>query len=449
MPPKKKTVKRAAEAPQPVLVGRTARRSPGLFPPRPMRMEVLICTPPNFKRKRLPEPSATSSGGNESPTPQLRSTVVECETAAKSDAETPPPPRKRKPKKLSSSDTEDAPTRRKRKAKRVRRSPSLEETFSGDEVEPEHIIPSRLRTRGTLSQRDRILLKLKRKRQGLSPPKSSASESESSEESERDSLFDGSSSDSDHSSQFIVDDADDGTAVAQLPMEFSMEAHQDLSHQFKKIVQFMVHIAIRPLGEREQFMKQLLNTEEYFSVPLKAARRRISGLRESLVGSSRWQPEFIALVEKYPDFEVRDLNIAPPCDVCRISSRRGCKLGTLSGYPYNRMGYTEPKQGSKYKKLTFNLGRFCAERMEVFHQLSHWEFKLWTCICQEVDQLNEVAQADGYVDDRDRFIPVKGVHDTHDADGITDWLVKRNFVEVRWAIIELMIDRAQKVEGKS
>jgi len=79
-----------------------------------------------------------------------------------------------------------------------------------------------------------------------------------------DSLFDGSihdKSDSDDSddSDFIVED--DGATLAVLPMEFSMEAHEDLTHQFKKIFQFFVHIAVRPAVERHQFMEDQMKSE--------------------------------------------------------------------------------------------------------------------------------------------------------------------------------------------
>ncbi|KAJ7709876.1 hypothetical protein B0H17DRAFT_1029588 [Mycena rosella] len=409
MSQKTKSNGRTTTLQQATLLGGIARPS-GLFPPRPMRMEVYITTPAYLKRCKPLAVSSNSAKESNLSLKQITSTEgVECAKAIINNDETAPPPRKRKTSQVAQSESEDeAPPRRKRKTKRIRRSPFCEEKCSGDEVEPEHIIESRLRTRGKLSRRDFILLKLKRKRQGLSPPKTE-SEPESSGESdssnERDSLFDGSSSDSAGSSEFIVED--DGTAVAQLPMEFSMETHEDLSRQFKKIFQFMVHIAIRPQAEREQFMRRLLETEAYFSVPLKMARRRISGLRGSLIASSRWQPAFIALLERYPEFELKDLvRISPACDACRISARKGSKKGELSGYEYNRMGFMETEH-RKPKNFSFNLGRFCAERTEVFHQFTHWEFKLFTSVSQEVDQLHEVAQAGGYVNDRDEFVSVK------------------------------------------
>lgn len=64
------------------------------------------------------------------------------------------------------------------------------------------------------------------------------------------------SSDSANSSDFIVED--DGIAMPQLPTEFSMESHQDLSHQFKKIFQFFVHIAVQSPQDRRSFMAKQL-----------------------------------------------------------------------------------------------------------------------------------------------------------------------------------------------
>lgn len=77
--------------------------------------------------------------------------------------------------------------------------------------------------------------------------------------SDWDSLFD---EDSD-SSNFIVED--EGATPTLLPTQFSMEARQDLSHQFKKIFQFFVHIAVRPAKERHDFMEKQIRGESWNS----------------------------------------------------------------------------------------------------------------------------------------------------------------------------------------
>jgi len=65
----------------------------------------------------------------------------------------------------------------------------------------------------------------------------------------------GDENDSDDSSSFIVED-DNQAVAAQLPSEFSMRSHDDLSHQFKIIFQLFVHVAVRTPTERHTFMSE-------------------------------------------------------------------------------------------------------------------------------------------------------------------------------------------------
>jgi hypothetical protein len=95
--------------------------------------------------------------------------------------------------------------------------------------------------------------------------------------------------------------------------------------------------------------------EQYFSIPLNMARRKISSLGGQLA-SSRWPPAFIAIIERYPDLEIsapatarsdnpecdgcmKTRNAPAACDACRISGRLSCSTGHLGGYPYNRVGF--------------------------------------------------------------------------------------------------------------
>jgi len=138
-----------------------------------------------------------------------------------------------------------------------------------------------------------------------------------------------------------------------------MEAHQDLSLQFKKIFQFFVHVAVQPPADRNAYMERqmqglpifheyddlssYLNTsseEEYFFIPLQVARRKLSGLRDSLVSSSVWKPAFTRNLEKYPEFQLIELDFAvPSCDACHLGGRMSTLLGRLSGFQYNKSGF--------------------------------------------------------------------------------------------------------------
>ncbi|TFK42557.1 hypothetical protein BDQ12DRAFT_732201 [Crucibulum laeve] len=372
-----------------------------------------------------------------------------------------------------SSEEEEANTCRRHlvKGERLAKAPSSEDGDMAEEVEQERILKTRLRTRGKKSVYQKNLDKLKRRKEGKpeeSPSSSSSSDEESSSSevepfkgarpsSDHDSLFD---EDSDAPSDFIVED--DGTEVAQLPTQFSMESHQDLSHQFKKIFQFFVRVAVHPGDERHAYMAEQMRCEEYFSVPLQVTRRKISGLRDSLVASSVWRPEYKLALQKHPEFELAPLDFAIPfCDACHLGGRMSTLVGRVSGSPYDSIGFEDQKDSSDSEgdsddkeevKTEFHLGRFCARRTRVYHEFLHWEaspfdhYALFKTILREVDEIRShkgtkkgftrVAYAGGK----------QPPEDLTDADGICDWLDERSIIESEWQKIKGMMESARNLE---
>lgn len=164
----------------------------------------------------------------------------------------------------------------------------------------------------------------------------------------------GSEDESQDEDTFIVED---DAAAAELPPEFSMDTHQDLAHQFKIICQFFVHLAVQKPKDRHSYMEHTMKSElvgtlrllglicgyvdtKYFSVPLQIARRKLSGLKDSLVASSVWRPDFKNQLQRYPTFELTSLSFAiPACDACHLGGRMSTLLGRVGGNPYDRMGF--------------------------------------------------------------------------------------------------------------
>jgi len=262
--------------------------------------------------------------------------------------------------------------------------------------------------------------------------------------SEPGDVTDSQESESSDSSDFIVEDANS----VQLPAEFSMETHQDLSHQFKKIFQFFVHVAVQPPESRASFMETQIRAEQYFSVPLQVTRRKLSGLRDSLVSSSVWRPEFIRSLEKYPEFELVALDFAvPSCDACHLGGRMSTLLGRLSGSQYNRFGFEAmvPRRQQKHDDQEFHLGRFCARRTKVFHEFSHWEHSLFHIILREIDELHNATSSRGF-----HSIAFYGgkapPENLEDADGLCDWLDERKFVDMEWQKLKKMMESARHLE---
>jgi hypothetical protein len=105
---------------------------------------------------------------------------------------------------------------------------------------------------------------------------------------------------------FIVEDDD---APAELPMQYSMNTHQDLAHHFKIICQLFVYLAVRPVSERHSFMEDAMKSEilysvffrwltmnshaldeEYFSVPLMVGELPVPAYRSRQTGNKNRSP---------------------------------------------------------------------------------------------------------------------------------------------------------------
>ena len=141
---------------------------------------------------------------------------------------------------------------------------------------------------------------------------------------------------------------------------------------------------------------------QYFAMPLQIARRKLSGMRDSLVAGSTWKPRFRKTLDRYPVFELFDLEFAIlGCDACHLGGRKSTLQGRLSGDPYDPLTYevritssllrccverpffqsirdsdssdSDEGEESPQNKMQFDLGRFCAKRVRTYHQFTHWE----------------------------------------------------------------------------
>lgn len=69
-------------------------------------------------------------------------------------------------------------------------------------------------------------------------------------------------------------------------------------------------------------------------------RRKLSGMRDSLVSSSVWKPDFKRNLEKFPELSLIHLDFAVPyCDACNLGGRMSTLLGHLMGSPYDAVGF--------------------------------------------------------------------------------------------------------------
>lgn len=367
---------------------------------------------------------------------------------------------------VEDSDEEELP---RRKLIKGVRPPSPEEDDLLEEIDEDKIIEPRLRSRDKKSAFQRNLEKLKRKKRG----EALVSESSSSEDEDEPDPFAHARPDvaskstdahksgeleGDDENNFIVED--DNTEAPDLPVEFSMNTHQDLVHHFKIICQLFVHLAVHKVDDRGAVMNELLR-KDYFSVPLNVTRRKLTGMRDSLVTSSVWRPDFKRPLETYPVFETIRLDFANPgCDACRLGGRLSTLLGRLSGPQYDKVTFetfeesdssgsdeSDDEEPKARVKKQFHLGRFCAARTRVFHNFTHWEYTLFEGLSREIDELRSsgthgfvrVAYAGGK----------KPPEDLSDADGIMDWLDERGIINMEWQRMKEMMESARNLEMRA
>ncbi|GJJ12121.1 hypothetical protein Clacol_006362 [Clathrus columnatus] len=249
---------------------------------------------------------------------------------------------------------------------------------------------------------------------------------------------------------FIVEDDE---PLVELPPMFNMGTFQDLSHHFKVVCQLFVHLSIKKRGHRTDFIKEALTNHglgNYFSVPMSMIRRKLLGLRDSLVASSIWKLEFRKSLETYPDFTIQQLDFAVPhCDACNLGGRISTLQGLLRGTQYDTATY---QNKTKEISLNWNLGRFCAARAQVFHKLTHWEYMLFHKLNLEINYLRKGIEDHDSESGRNIFIPAsKGPpppDDLTDADGLMEWLDGRGIIEAEWLEIKNMMDKAHKLEAR-
>ncbi len=69
-------------------------------------------------------------------------------------------------------------------------------------------------------------------------------------------------------------------------------------------------------------------------------RRKLLGIRDSLVASSVWKPAFKKGLERYPEFSLIRLDFAvPTCDACHLGGRMSTLIGRLTGSQYDPSGF--------------------------------------------------------------------------------------------------------------
>jgi hypothetical protein len=86
-------------------------------------------------------------------------------------------------------------------------------------------------------------------------------------------------------------------------------------------------------------------------MPLQVARRKIIGMRDSLVTSSVWRTEFKKPLETFPGFDTVQMDFAVPyCDACHLGGRMSTITGRVFGEAYDRTTFEVSSFALQYYK---------------------------------------------------------------------------------------------------
>ncbi|KAG8746925.1 Translation elongation factor 1 beta [Ceratobasidium sp. 414] len=249
--------------------------------------------------------------------------------------------------------------------------------------------------------------------------------------------------DSDDQDSWIEDDGGE-INVPILPEEYSMLGHQSLAHHFKVVMQMFVHLACTKARKRWAFRKDEKN-DQYFGLALRALRRKMDGMRDSLVVSSVWTSSFKKALNSHPELSVSVLEYAVPgCSACRISSRLSTFRATLDVWRLQPVVKNEDDTDDDDQEAQStpgdlgHLGRYCQARVRCYHNFVHWEWQLFETINAEIEVLRTARLRN------DRAQPERPAAD--DPDGVMAWLDRRGVVEQEWHRLEQLMEAARGLE---
>jgi hypothetical protein len=423
------------------------------------------------------------------------------------------------------SDSDVAPRRKNRKdseKRRKRRRSSGDTADEGlDEIELDE--PERFKTKSRLREvkknafQERLGSLAKRRRGKVYGAKkeSSSSEESSSEEDDRRRGRAGPSKKSDWKyvqddlSDFIADDDDDDGAPGprgrgrdhrELDMfTFNRETPE---YKFKVVFQYLLVMVIQgpdallPLRGRN---------DQYYGRSLRNVRDLMSGVK-SIIASVLWKPEFVKALKKYPQFKQARLDEEEDhCKACNRSKQACHNEAWLRGSPYHAERHTnvydqeradlreaQRRRRKKYKKLGREmsssdsddpreigaLGATCLQRTRLWHDLHHWEHKLYNDIQHyyhdllrakgegeniETDSDSQLSASDattGAQNDlkRHRAISKRRVAEmrdkgrrlpknTEDVDEVTEWMDDQGYQKDAMRYLTRLEDKARELDA--
>ncbi|KAL8846426.1 MAG: hypothetical protein Q9221_008486 [Calogaya cf. arnoldii] len=186
----------------------------------------------------------------------------------------------------------------------------------------------------------------------------------------------------DYEEDFVDDDDDTHTDLANIPIEFTRHAHKKPIEHFKDVVEWMVHNKLNPA---------FLRNDPIYTIAVRKLDDVVQGYAGSKFMSAAWTADFTETLKRYPDCTKIDVPTLfdQKCEACGRSGHPAKHQLTFSGKPYHRDSLEDissdeedsddPESNSQSPQShveAFFLGRTCNANAETAHALYHWRHQL-------------------------------------------------------------------------
>ncbi|XP_006834010.1 PREDICTED: coiled-coil domain-containing protein 82 [Chrysochloris asiatica] len=189
------------------------------------------------------------------------------------------------------------------------------------------------------------------------------------------------------------------TSQLKLIKQNSLYSFSDHCTHFQRVVKALLINALDESflstlydGTRQKsYAKDMLTSLNFFD------DRFVQPRLENLFSRSHWKEQYKERVENYSNVSILETNTKfGYCQACGLY--RCCKyLVQLSGKMYN-IRTMEGDDFMSHDKQVFTIGRICANRTRIYHQLKHFKFKLYQECCSiaktevEDEQVKETVE---------------------------------------------------------
>jgi hypothetical protein len=164
-----------------------------------------------------------------------------------------------------------------------------------------------------------------------------------------------------------------------------------MSDAFKIFIQYLISCMLDPNFAAEVERKQ----DDYFRPAVRKIHDDLFSKKEVIIRSSAWNAYFKSNLDRLPVF--RSYKMSHPdgeCDACKRSMHTASWQVVLEGVPYDATSYwkdgptaANPNPQREPEQYTYNLGRFCHKRTELFHRLHHYKIRLNEQIMEKMNSL--------------------------------------------------------------